>query len=136
MFKFFQTHEATLKAVFNSYSQGGDFMTLSSALLFARDYAVIPEVLPRVDFVVCAKVISNCAREYAGAAPPASDEDVHLLYPEFLETLGLVSFALARAAACGHLSMLKQMQGLLKATADRGAPWLRLPGGSEFIRAL
>jgi hypothetical protein len=95
---------------------------------------VTPVVFPRMDFIVCAKEICKWSARASGAAAPA--DDAALTYPEFLETLGLAAFALARAAASGHLSMLTQLQGLLKATVDQGAPWARLPLGAELVRAL
>jgi hypothetical protein len=100
---------------------------------------VIPEVLPRMDFLVLAKLICKFTAHASGAPSPAAAaaaEDGVLTYPEFLETLGLAAFALARATAMSHLGMLRQVQGLLKATVEKGAPWARLPQGAAFVAAL
>ena len=64
--------------------------------------------------------------------------DILLSFPEFLELLGLASFA----AALGHNwtggdegSVLTKISSLIRETAALGAPWAKLAQGQKLLSA-
>lgn len=63
--------------------------------------------------------------------------EIFLSFPEFLELLGLLSFAVALShgwEASGG-SVLGKIQALVRDTASLGAPWGRLAQGQKLLAA-
>ncbi len=64
--------------------------------------------------------------------------EIFLSFPEFLELLGLLSYALALSRgweASGAGSVLGKIQALVRETAAQGAPWGKLAQGQKLLAA-